>query len=123
MTNQLVATIVILRDATHAIVSITGEFPVAITKNTNSWVAFAPDLVTLGYSTESAEDALEDLQAAIDQFFRIHRARNTVDDALQSLQWSPSTPHQLTAPKRFNTDMGKTTRVESVKYKSATAAA
>lgn len=63
------------------------NLPVSLSKRNGKFIAFCPVLKSLGYSSNSEDEAITDLFNSLDGFFRIHLKNNTLDKALTSFEW------------------------------------
>lgn len=82
-------------------ISLEAKFPYLIRENENSWIVYTPFFNTLGYSNESEKKAVEDFEAAIGVFFKVHQKRGTLEKALIHFGWLREN-NSLQKPKLFN---------------------
>ncbi len=63
------------------------NYPVAISNKGGKWTAFSPIFKVLGFSSESEEAALGDLEQSLSLFFKVHLKNGTLDEALENFGW------------------------------------
>ena len=74
---------------------------IRIDTHKKSWTAFSPHFKAYGYSSESEEAAIDDLQDSIAIFFRVHSDRGTLEQALMNFGWK-KVENRFRKPKYFN---------------------
>lgn len=86
-------------------------------ENNGTWVAYAPNIKTFGYSDEGEKEAINDFSQALRTFFDVHGDSNSIEPALKAFGWknkrhrtkdyiSPEIPsHQLDRGQIFSTSI------------------
>jgi predicted RNase H-like HicB family nuclease len=63
------------------------NYPIVHTKNDKGYYVVCPVFKTVGFSSQSLEEAIKKHDIDLDIFFSVHLERNTIKSALLSLGW------------------------------------
>ena len=89
----------------------TENLRVCVEERESSWSVICEDLKLVGYSRESADDAIDDFKHSLDCFYRVHLDDGTLDDALVSFGWIRKKSNDIEAEKR-----GKYKELKSISH-------
>jgi len=64
------------------------DIDISIDESEEGWLAYCSGLKVLGYSNKGAQDALDDLKCALEEFFKIHLEEKTLKEALLEFGWT-----------------------------------